>query len=101
MKLYTVAPAYASVFGVQPPPLPEHAKDRLKPGTWLAYVTQVATASGHPVPPTALKPKEKEPLAWSGILSGFADRLKTDQPEIKDEGLAEVVKFAIERLDQR
>ena len=99
MKLYTVAPAYAAIFGVQPPPLPQNAKDRLKPGAWLAYVTAVAAACGHPVPDTAKKPKEREPLAWAGVLAGFADRLKADQPQIKDAGLAEVVKFVIERLE--
>jgi len=101
MKLYTVAPAYAAVFGVAPPPLPERTKDRLKPGAWLAYVMSVASACGHPVDPSAKKPKEKEALAWSGVLAGFADRLKTDQPQIKDDGLADAVKSAIERLEAR
>ena len=99
MKLYTVAPAYSAIFGVQPPPLPQNAKDKLKPGAWLAYVTAVAAACGHPVPDTAKKPKEREPLAWAGVLAGFADRLKADQPQIKDAGLADVVKFVIERLE--
>ncbi len=99
MKLYTVAPAFAAIFGVQPPPLAEHAKDKLKPGAWLAYVTAAAAACGHPVPDAAKKPKEREPLAWAGVLAGFADRLKADEPQIKDAGLAEVVKFVIERLD--
>jgi hypothetical protein len=99
MKLYTVAPAYSAIFGVQPPPLPSNAKDKLKPGAWLAYVTSVAAACGHPVPETAKKPKEREPLAWAGVLEGFSDRLKADQPQIKDAGLADVVKFVIERLD--
>jgi len=99
MKLYTVAPAYASVFGVDPPPFPEHPKDRLKPGTYLAYVVSVASACGHPVDPSVTKPKEKEPLAWSGVLACFADRLKSEQPKIKDEGLTSAVKLAIERLE--
>ncbi len=101
MKLYTVAPAYAAVFGAKPPPLPEHAKDRLKPGTWLAYVVSVANACGHPVDASIKKPRDKEALAWSGVLAGFADRLKSDQPQIKDEGLAEAVKGTIERLEAR
>ncbi len=83
MKLYTVAPAYSAVFGVKPPVLPEHAKDRLKPGAWLAYVMAVAAACGHPVDPAAKTPKERETLAWSGVLAGFADRLKADQPELE------------------
>lgn len=101
MKLYTVAPAYSAVFGVKPPALPEHAKDRLKPGAWLAYVTSVAAACGHPVDPAAKAPKEKEALAWSGVLAGFADRLKADQPDLKDAGLSEAVKNTIERLEAR
>jgi hypothetical protein len=101
MKLYTAAPAYSAIFGVQPPPLPDRAKDRLKPGSWLAYVTAVAAACGHPVPDTAKKPKEREPLAWAGVLAGFADRLKADEPQIKDAGLADVVKFVALRLEAR
>jgi hypothetical protein len=78
MKLYTVAPAFSAVFAAPPPPLPEHAKDRLKPGTWLSYITRVAAACGHPVPDTAKTPREKEALAWSGVLAGFVDRLDAD-----------------------
>ena len=101
LKLYTVAPAYSAIFGVPPPALPDKAKDKLKPGAWLAYITAVAAACGHPVPDTAKTPKEREPLAWAGVLAGFADRLKADQPQIKDAGLADVVKFVSGRLEAR
>jgi hypothetical protein len=99
MKLYAVAPAFAAVFGVAPPPLPERAKDRLKPGSFLAYVTSVASACGHPVDASVKKPKEKEALAWKGVLAGFADRLEADAPQLKDEGLRDAVKAAISQLE--
>ncbi len=101
MKLYTVSPAYGAVFAVKPPPLPEHARDRLKPGTWLAYVMNVAKACGHPVPDTAHTAKEKEALAWSGALAGLADRLEADESQIKNPDLLEAVHGAVQRLKAR
>lgn len=45
-------------------------------GTWLAYLTRVASVAGHPVPPDARDPQNREPFAWSGTLEGLADRLR-------------------------
>ncbi len=101
MKLYTVAPAYTAVFGVPAPQLPDRAKDKLKPGVWLTYVMSVAKSCGHPVAETAKKPKEKEVLAWSGVLAGFADRLRSDQEQIKSAELGDAVKGAVTRLEVR
>jgi hypothetical protein len=101
MKVYTVSPAYAAVFGVQPPAMPDKANAALKPGTWLTYVSDVAKAAGHPVPDTAKTPKEREPLAWAGVLNGFADKLKADQGLIKSPELGEVVNHAIALLEVR
>ncbi len=58
-------------------------------------MTSVALACGHPVDAGVKKPKEKEAAAWSGVLAGFADRLAADQPQIKDDGLSELVQRAI------
>ena len=101
MKLYAVSPAYAAVFATKPPSLPEHARDRLKPGTWLAYVVRVAAACGHPVPDSAKTAKEKEALAWAGGLAGLADRLEADESQIKNPDLLEAVRGAVERLQAR
>jgi len=101
MKVYTVSPAYSAVFGVQPPAVPDKANAALKPGTWLTYVVDVAKAAGHPVPDTAKTPKEREPLAWAGVLTGFADKLKADQGLIKSPELGEVVNHAIALLEVR
>jgi hypothetical protein len=101
MKLYAVAPAYAAVFAVQPPLLPEHAKDKLKPGTWLAYLMQVAKACGHPPPDTVTTKREKEQLAWSGVLEGFAERLESDEARIKNPVLLEAVRGIAARLKPR
>ena len=98
LKLYACAPAFAAVFGVPAPPLPEHPAGNLKPGTWLTYVTQVASACGHAVPDTAKTKAEKEQAAWSGTLEGFGDRLAADEAQIKDPVLVEAVKGVVDRL---
>jgi len=101
MKLFAVSPAYAAVFGVALPVLPERPRDKLKPGTWLNYVMQVAKECGHPVPDTATTSREKEALAWSGVLAGFADRLRADETQIKNADLRAAVAGVIERLRAR
>jgi hypothetical protein len=97
IKLYTAAPAYAAVFDVPPPPLPERTKERLKPGAWLAYVTAVAKACGHPVD-KSVPGKEREPLAWNAVFAGFDDRLEAAQPKVEDPDLAAIVRAAAARL---
>jgi hypothetical protein len=101
MKLYAVSPAYGAVFAAKPPPLPEHARDRLKPGTWLAYIIHVAAACGHPIPAGAKTVKEREALAWGGALAGFADRLEAAESQIKNPELLEAVRGAVEQLQAR
>ena len=101
MKVYAVSPAYQTVFGVQPPAVPDTANAPLKPGTWLGFLVDVAKAAGHPVPETAKTPTERESHAWAGMLNGFADKLKADQGLIKSPELGEVVNHAVALLEVR
>lgn len=78
LKVYAVATAFADVFGVTAPAVPEPASAPIPSGTWLAYLTDVAAAAGHPVPSDARDPQNREPLAWTGVLEGFADKLRAD-----------------------
>jgi hypothetical protein len=76
LKIETVRVAFREVFGVSAPELPDDASAPIHSGTWLTYLTDVAAAAGHPVPGDAHDPQNREPLAWTGVLQGFADRLQ-------------------------
>jgi len=78
LKFYAVGHVLTAVFSVAPPP-----SDALKPtvsprpGTWLAYLTDVAGRAGYPAPENpSLTHKMRETLAWTGVGHGFADRLR-------------------------
>ncbi|HZU85700.1 MAG TPA: hypothetical protein VE987_22390, partial [Polyangiaceae bacterium] len=67
--------------------------------TWLAYLTDVAAAAGHPVP-DARDPQNREPLAWTGVLEGFADRLRASSADFgADTPLGNVQRAIVARLD--
>jgi hypothetical protein len=76
LKLYAVADTFQLFFGVAIPEVPADATKKLVPGTWLKFLTDTAAAAGHPVPDKAKTPKEKDALAWAGMLEGFSDKLK-------------------------
>jgi hypothetical protein len=78
LKLYAVRAGFADVFGVLTPVVSDDAARPTPSGAWLAYLTQVSGAAGHPVPNDAHDPQNREPLAWAGVLKGFADRLRAD-----------------------
>jgi len=78
LKIYAVRAALADAFGVAAPAVPDDAAKPIPTGTWLAYLTQVAGAANHPIPGDAHDPQNREPLAWTGVLEGFADRLRAD-----------------------
>jgi hypothetical protein len=100
MKIYAVAGANKILFGVEPPVVPDDASRRLKPGTWLAYITDVAKAAGHAVPDSVKVAKRREPLAWGGTLEGYADKLRGDLDGLaRDTRLHHVVSVVINRLD--
>jgi hypothetical protein len=100
MKIYAVGGVHQVLFGVAPPAVPDDATKPLKPGTWLAYMTDVAKAAGHPVAASAKTPKQKEPLAWVGMLEGYADKLRADIDGLaKDTRLHHVSSVVVQRLD--
>jgi hypothetical protein len=78
LKLYAVADTFQLVFGVTVPDAPADATKKLVPGTWLRFLSDTATAAGHPVPANAKTPREKDALAWGGMLEGFSDKLKAE-----------------------
>jgi hypothetical protein len=98
LKVYAVADALQLVFAVPPPAVPNDATAHLKPGTWLAYLTDVARAAGHPVPDSAQIPREREPWAWGGVIEGFADKLRADVPRLKGD-VATAAGAIVARLD--
>jgi hypothetical protein len=100
LKIYAFDGAAKLLFNVAAPEVPMDATKPVKKGQYLAYVSDVAKAAGHPVPDTAKTPKEKEPLAWAGTLEGFADKLKADQSKLSQETpLFDVVDHVAKRLE--
>lgn len=78
LKFYAVADQFNVLFGVPVPDVPEDATKKLVPGTWLAFLADTAKAAGHPIPDKAKTPRERDALAWAGMLEGFSDKLKAD-----------------------
>lgn len=101
LKIEGVRTAYREVFGVAAPAVPQDASAPVKTGMWLTYLTDVAAAAGHPVPAEARSPQNREPLAWTGVLQGFADRLRgpAARPETPAP-LAAAERGIVARLDQ-
>jgi len=100
MKIYAVGRANQILFGVPPPHLPDNATTPLPRGMWLVYLTDVAKAAGHPVPDAAKTPKQREPLAWTGVLAGYGDKLRGDLDQlVKDTRLHHVSSVVVQRLD--
>jgi hypothetical protein len=76
LKVYAVADSFQLLFGVTIPEVPADATKKLVPGTWLKFLEATASAAGHPVADKAKGPKQKDALAWAGMLQGFSDKLK-------------------------
>jgi hypothetical protein len=88
------------LFGAAPPTLPDDGSKPLPRGGWLTYLTAVASAAGHPVPAAAKTPKQREPLAWTGVLEGYGDKLRGDLDQlVHDTRLHQVSSVVIQRLD--
>jgi hypothetical protein len=78
LKFYAVADELQLLFGVTVPDVPSDATRKLVPGTWLRFLADVANAAGHPVSDKAKTPREKDALAWAGMLQGFGEKLAAD-----------------------
>ncbi len=94
LKVYAVEGAFYYVFGVAPPKGSAQAAAPIPTGTWRTYLERVATAAGHPVPASATDVFDRETYAWTGVLSGFADRLAKTHP-------AEPISDVSRRIDER
>jgi hypothetical protein len=100
LKLYAVADSFHLLFGVNAPDVPEDGSKKLVPGTWLRFLTDTARAAGHPVPDKAKTPREKDALAWAGMLEGISDKLKADGDGIATStDLSRVVITVLHRLE--
>ena len=101
LKVIVAGPAYAAVFGVAPPAVEGAPSERSPRGVWLAYLSEVAAAGGHPVPPAIVALPDRESYAWSAVLAGFADKLR-EQPAYAapETRLGQVVRDVVSRLDE-
>jgi hypothetical protein len=100
LKLYAVADSFHVLFGVGLPDAPEDATKKLVPGTWLRFLTDTASAAGHPVPAKAKTPRERDALAWGGMLEGFHDKLAANNDAIAPTtDLSKVVTVVLHRLE--
>jgi hypothetical protein len=100
LKIYAVRTALEDVYGVAAPAVSDDAEAPIPSGTWLSYLTQVAAAAGHAVPSDARDPQNREPLAWTGVLEGFADRLRAAASRFPpDTPLGDVRAAIVARLD--
>lgn len=97
LKIYALATVNQELFGVAPPELGSDPAAPIPTGTWLAYLSRVADAAGHPVPSDAKKPDNREPLAWNGALVGFADKLRVTRTP----ALEAVALRVVTRLDDQ
>lgn len=100
LKLYAVVDELHFLFGVNAPRAPEDATTRLVPGTWLRFLVETAAAAGYPVSRDAKTPRERDALAWAGMLQGFSDKLKADADGIgATTPLRPVVTVTLHRLE--
>ena len=99
LKLDVAGPAYAAVFGVSAPVVHGDAGAPLPRGIWLGYLSDVASAAGHPVPATARSLDAREALAWTSVEEGFADKLRAERSYREPTRLGDVVRGVVARLD--
>jgi hypothetical protein len=100
LKLYAVADPFRLLFNVAIPDVPDDATKKLVPGTWLKFLTETAAAAGHPVSDKAKTPREKDALAWAGMLEGFSDKLKAEYAGVDaTTDLNKVVPVTLHRLE--
>jgi hypothetical protein len=100
LKLYAVADSFQILFGIASPDVPEDGNKKLVPGMWLKYLGETAKAAGHPVPDKAKTPRERDAMAWAGMLEGFSEKLKADSDAIATTtDLSKVVTTVLHRLE--
>jgi hypothetical protein len=85
LKIYALGGTTKALFGTPPPALPADVTKAPKKGTYLAYLSEVAKAAGHPTPPTAKTPREKESMAWAGVLQGVAEKIRANAEKLQED----------------
>ena len=104
LKFYALGHVLTTVFDVAPPPAAALKPTATPhPGTWLAYLSGIATRAGHPVSDSpALTNRLRETLAWTGVGQGFADCLRHPVTALPNSAVPELSRIATEvaaRLD--
>jgi hypothetical protein len=101
LRMYGVGGVNQLLLGL---PIPDAARGgagtpKRRP-VWGDYVVEAAAAAGHPVPETTKLASRRELLAWSGMLEGYADRLRMDIDGLaKDSRLHNVASVVVQRID--
>lgn len=98
LKVYALEAPFAAFFAVSAPDAPRDARQPLKGGTWLAYLTAVAQAAGHPVPDSVTSLPARERLAWAGAAAGLNDQLRRS---VHDIGYGTDLKWIVREVVQR
>jgi hypothetical protein len=100
LKIEVLAAPCHEVFGVDAPSLAHDDTAPVPSGTWLSYLSIAANAAGHAVPDVKIDVTHREPLAWNGLLDGFADKLRVLEPHAHPQ-LGHVLTAVADRLDDQ
>jgi hypothetical protein len=102
LKIVTLGQPLHDTFGVPPPALPADPSAALPNGTWISYLSDVATAAGYRVPDGATSMQARETLAWNGVLQGCGDRLKWNASRLpKGTSLEQISNAVAARLERQ
>ena len=101
LKIEVLDAPCREVFGVTALQLAHDDAEPVPSGTWLSYLSVAANAAGHAVPDATLDPSHREPLAWNGLLDGFADKLHVLGPHVTQPQLGHVLAAVADRLDDQ
>lgn len=86
LRVFAFSGTAKALFGTPiPANLPTDPKKPWKRGTYAKWAIEAAKSAGHPVPDTAKTPREKELLAWAGVLQGVADKVKANTEKLPDD----------------
>jgi hypothetical protein len=98
LKFYALGHVLTTVFDVAAPPADAMKPTATpRPGTWLAYLSGVASRAGYPTSDSpALTHKMRETLAWTGVGHGFADRLRRQVTVLPNAAVPELSRIATE-----
>jgi hypothetical protein len=102
LKVITLGQPFHDTFGVPPPATPSEPSVALPNGTWISYLSEVASAAGYRVPDAVTNMQARETLAWNGALEGCADRLKWNASRIpRGTSLEQISRAVAVRLDEQ